>query len=115
MKVYVYFNLHKKVWSIKALEGPNKGRVIAHQPSITLTDVQFKVGKAGRLRVLREYRKNVHAGVVGYVGEVGDVPKAAQVVRYNPYLRGEFFDEEGQPVHSAKSVKLTADRKVWAW
>jgi hypothetical protein len=27
MKVFVYFNLHKRVFSVKALEGKDKGRV----------------------------------------------------------------------------------------
>ncbi len=65
MKVFVYFNLRKRCWSIKALEGPRKGRVIGHAKRVLLTDCTFKVSEAGRQRVLREKRKNVHAGVVG--------------------------------------------------
>ena len=65
MKVFCYFNLHKKLWSVKALEGPMKGRVIAHKRLITLAGAVPKVSEAGRQRVLRERRKNVHAGLVG--------------------------------------------------
>jgi hypothetical protein len=65
MKVFVYFNLHKKVWSVKALEGPNKGRVVAHRNALSLYHCTFKVSEAGRQRVIREQRKNVHAGIVG--------------------------------------------------
>ena len=65
IKVFVYFNLHKKVFSIKALEGPNKGRVIAHSTCVQLANVKLKVGRAGRLKVLESKQKNVHAGVVG--------------------------------------------------
>ncbi len=65
MKVFVYFNLHRKCWSIKALDGCLKGRVIAHADKVLVRDVTFKVSEAGRQRVIREQRKNVHAGVVG--------------------------------------------------
>ena len=65
MKVFVYFNLHRKLFSVKALEGPDKGKVIGHTTYLWLKDVTFKVSEAGRQRVLREKRKNVHAGVVG--------------------------------------------------
>ena len=62
MKVFVYFNLHKKLWSIKSLES---GRVIGHATEVILRDCQFKVSQAGRARVIAEQRKNVHAGIVG--------------------------------------------------
>lgn len=65
MRVFVYFNLHKKCWSIRAMEGNQKGRVIAHAQAVELANCTFKVSEAGRQRVLREKRKNVHAGVVG--------------------------------------------------
>jgi hypothetical protein len=65
MKVFVYFNLHRKLFSIKALEGPHKGRVIGHAHTVALRDVTAKVSEAGRQRVLAEQKKNVHAGMVG--------------------------------------------------
>ncbi len=61
MRVYVYFNLHRKCFSIKALEGAMKGRVIAHRDNVLLFHTTFKVSQAGRERVIREKRKNVHA------------------------------------------------------
>lgn len=65
MRVFIYWNLHRACWSIKALEGADKGHVIAHAKNWCLGGVRFKVSEAGRQRVLREQRKNVHAGVVG--------------------------------------------------
>ena len=64
MKVFVYYNLHRKVWSVKALEGENKGRVIAHRDMVVLRNPEGKVSQAGRKRVLQEQRKNVHAGII---------------------------------------------------
>ena len=100
MKVFVYFNLHKKVWSIKALEGERKGRVIAHKEFVILGDAKAKVSEAGRQRVLRERKKNVHAGLVGeWLNEVeGKLLDASllddcinpHMVVYNPYKYATF-------------------------
>jgi hypothetical protein len=97
MKVFVYFNLHKKVWSVKALEGENKGRVIAHREIVHLTNAKPKVSEKGRQRVLRERRKNVHAGVVGeWHQEIPDFEWGVDIVFpvYNPYKGGKFVDRD---------------------
>ena len=65
IRVRVYYNLHRKVWSIKAMEGPQKGRVIHHADVVHLTDARPVVSEAGRQRVLRERKKNVHAYIEG--------------------------------------------------
>ena len=115
MKVFVYFNLHKKVWSVKALEGPRKGLVIQHAKELSLRDVKFKVSKAGRERVLREKRKNVHAGIEGYiVDNVSDVITWSKMVSYNPYKADHFYCKEtNEPVFNAQRVFM-AERTVWA-
>lgn len=111
MKVFVYFNLHKKCWSVKALEGERKGRVIRHTNELTLRDVTFKVSEAGRQRVLREQRKNVHAGAVGTLCD--PIPRENwERVSYNPYKAGHFSDVNGNPVYNTEYAVL-ADKKVW--
>lgn len=65
MRVFVYYNLHRHCLSIRAVEGPARGRVVLHASAVELENVSFKVSAAGRARVLRERSKNVHAGVVG--------------------------------------------------
>jgi hypothetical protein len=105
MRVFVYYNLHKKVWSIKALEGESKGRVIRHAATLMLTDCTFKVSEAGRQRVLRERRKNVHAGVVGQLVDPIVMTDAAIAVTYNPYLYESFvISETTQSCHKADHV-----------
>lgn len=88
-KVFVYFNLHKKVFSVKAMEGRNKGRVIAHAATVTLANGITKVSAAGRARVLAEKVKNVHAGVQGQLTGLGEDAtfdfSEAQAITYNPY------------------------------
>ena len=106
MRVFVYFNLHRKLWSVKALSGPMRGRVVAHRDALALSDCTFKVSEAGRQRVLREQRKNVHAGVIGYLSDATPAPHATPV-SYNPY-KGPTFTckDSGAPVHRAASVAL---------
>lgn len=115
---FVYRNLNDKCWSVKALEGPNKGRVVLHARYVAISgaDGEFRVSEAGRQRVLRTQRKNVHAGVVGsiycadVIAERYDVPTSHRIpcptdyksdvinpdhtayrsVLYNPYENSEF-------------------------
>lgn len=99
MRVFVYFNLHKKCFSIKALEGDRKGRVIAHSDTVVLEGCKLMVSEAGRQRVLREKRKNVHAGVSGtwihYCTNRADnafdfLSTVGRQVTYNPYKYDSF-------------------------
>lgn len=125
IKVFVYFNLHKHCWSIKALSGESKGRVIGHAHAVEIHDVVFKVSEAGRQRVLREKRKNVHAGIVGTlwaytpadgggnIPPVHDVPREA--VTYNPYKGPTFTSrQDGRAVHKAGAV-IANGRDVTAY
>jgi hypothetical protein len=97
IRVFVYYNLHKKKWSIKALEGVCKNKVIGHADVVQLKDVTPKVSQAGRNRVIKEQCKNVHAGITGiltgytglnYLDLVGD--DCWQEITYNPYLYETF-------------------------
>lgn len=112
MRVFVYFNLHKKCFSVKALEGENKGRVIAHTHDIRILAPSFKVSEAGRQRVLRERKKNVHAGVVGWYNSAVNVEKISDEytpigVKYNPYIYSSFVDMNEKPVTYAATAHLT--------
>jgi hypothetical protein len=131
VKVFVYFNLHQKVWSIRAEDGQYRGKVLAHARQVHLTDVVFKVSEAGRQRVLAEGRKNVHAGVsgelVGVFGTVGRrrypvslpvayrdevfVPMPDEAgVSYNPHKDGSFVRRsDGAPVSHATDVRMLAN------
>lgn len=119
MKVFVYFNLHRKLFSVKALEGPNKGKVISHTTYLWLKDVTFKVSEAGRQRVLREKRKNVHAGVVGIMScdifeDYMFASKAFMLedrvaLTYNPYRFSSFVNKEtSEPVKHAQYCFVSA-------
>lgn len=102
-KVWVYFNLHKKLFSVRY-----KGRVIAHLNKVFLANALFKVSEKGRQRVLRESKKNVHAFVVGNLEE-GSL-KNGVALTYNPYLFENFVTQiEHKAVQSAKFVMLSVE------
>ena len=113
LRVFVYFNLHKKLFSIKSLEGIHKGKVIGHTSDLVLKDCEFKVSEAGRQRVLKEKRKNVHAGVVGFITTVdlmlltGDRELLIRVT-YNPYKLPYFhYKDSNEKVLTSEVVQLS--------
>jgi hypothetical protein len=131
MKVQIYWNIRKKLWSMRY-----KGKVIWHADEVVLHKCKFKVSEAGRQRVLRENRKNVHAVVEGELcharGTDPSVPvpsgkytdcyrshrfwqsdvkfPGGDAVTYNPYRDESFVTVEGhEPVATAQWVKMTVD------
>ena len=66
MKVDVYFNLHKKLLSVR-----HKGRVIHHSNYVKIINPTFVVSEAGRQRVIREKRKNFNMkSGSGFIGSL---------------------------------------------
>lgn len=103
--VKVYRNLNKGCLSVVAMTGENKGRVVAYTDQLRLLNAVFKVSQSGRERVLRERRKNVHAGIVGEVSEF--IQETEIKVNYNPYEAGQFMAEGQNPVNYANSVSVS--------
>lgn len=114
--VDVYRNLRDQCWSVRAIHGPNKGRVIAHVHSLNLQDCEFRVSEAGRQRVLRERRKNVHACIRGTV--VASEAGKYTLVRYRPYDYKYFFVasdcQEYLPVFTATRAHLDPDGHMFS-
>lgn len=105
MKAWVYWNLHKDCWSVKIGKAP-----IQHFPQLTLSNVRFRVRRAGRERVNQERRKNVHAFAVGEL-VLGDVNRDGMVgVTYNPY-KYETFVEVGTelPIYGGEVVVMYSE------
>ena len=109
--VEVYKNLHKHCWSVR----DNKtGKVIDHVRNIHLADAKLVVRPAGRERVLKERRKNVHAFVKGSVSTVGGVPWDICEVVYDPYKHSSFVEKvTGKPVYHADHVFLSSLGNVY--
>ena len=124
-RVYVYRNLHKNCWSVR-----QDGLIVQHTKAVSLKDVRFLVGQTGRKRVLKEKRKNVHAGISGYLMGFREshkdinvprspaaafFPNSAQVV-YNPYKYKTFVKTEDRTaVKKARFASLSIDNGVFAY
>jgi len=96
-RLYVYWNLHKKTWSVR-----QSGKIVGHSDLVFLKDCRFLVGKAGQARVRREGKKNVHAGVSGYLAMNAEFCNADYhntdrdcFVMYNPYKHDTFVQRTG--------------------
>lgn len=116
MRVFVYWNLHKGLWSVKALEGPDKGRVIKRAATVLLGGAEGRVSEAGRQRVLREKRKNVHAGIVGRLVHASDEPletAGSLRVSYNPYKGDHFYYSDTGEAYEGSAWALLQDKGVW--
>lgn len=106
--VYIYFNLHKKTFSIR-----HKGKVVAHTDSVRVSDPNFKVYESGRQRVINEKRKNVHAFIVAPIasirGEKGNID-GWDAITYNPYRDATFVRKENrEAIHSAYEAYMYVD------
>lgn len=128
-KVFVYMNLHasrkegRPVYSVKALSGPHKGRVIIRSPEVLIKDAAGKVSESGRQRVLREERKNVHAGIVGELVAVGDSAWRTgpnhrkhlggwRKVTYNPYKYTGFVYKDDETSFLGSQLAYLGQRGV---
>jgi hypothetical protein len=112
-RVQVYRNLNQPgvTWSVRDAQ---TGRVVAHEHSITLSDVRFHVQPAGQQRARREQVRNVHAYIAGHpVLDLPDLPWRA--ARYHPFTTDHFIDlRSGSRVPDGVMIRLDADGLCWA-
>ena len=117
MRVAVYYNLHKSCWSVRALEGPDKGRIVAHEPRLTLTNCKMAVQPGGNAKVRREGRKTVHAFIRGdWTGADLFDSGAWERITYNPYKNTSFVSvADGREVSEAAVCVFTDERPFWGY
>jgi hypothetical protein len=90
-QVRCYWNFHRKLFSVQ-VKGEKGWRVAGHARNIRLENVRFKVNEAGRERVLRERKKNVHAMIHGTICAQRLVDgNGGFYVSYNPYYLNRFY------------------------
>lgn len=113
-RVMCYWNLHRKCFSLKSTK---TGRVIAHRQHVTLFNATTRVSEAGRQRVIREKRKNVHAGIVGEVDLSGpdatviwpELVYGSRRITYNPYKGPNFVHDDLTPVSGEFTAMLSTN------
>ena len=118
-KVEVYFNLHKKCWSIRQAGVP-----VVHSDFVEIKEPQFVVQQGGNARVRREKRKNVHAYIQGMkmreslIDDYGTGIELCewQKITYNPYKHKSFVlvKNESVAVREAWFIEIRKDG-VWAY
>jgi len=115
-KVEIYRNLHNGTFSVR-----RNGKVVYHLENhqiLRLTDAKFAVQPAGRAKVIREKKKNVHAFIRGTVDKEGgylgqDPPHEIFEVSYNPYESDKFLKEPNTttrrkiPIYTAPRVAIS--------
>jgi len=101
-RVRVHFNLHTHLWSITAMDGERRGRVVAHYDGFALTGCRLIVSQAGRNRVLAQRCRLVHAWVEGLAAPFSYPPTGAVGFTYNPYRAATFTRRDtGAAIESA--------------
>ena len=108
--VRVYWNLHKKVFSVQTRQ-PKGWRVHSHHDELLLNDPHFKVSRAGNQRVRDTGVKNVHAYVTGEWTWGNEAKPYSEWydVEYNPYKYRKFMCG-GIPVYEARTAHLKLGR-----
>ncbi len=119
LRVDIYRNLNRETgtFSIRAAEGPHRGRVLGHAQQVELSECTFHVSARGRARVLERRRKEVHAVIRGVLQAASTqvqerassltlclaaFGEPARQVTYDPYRYATFVDKE--TLHSVGSA-----------
>ena len=117
MRVRVYWNLHKKMYSV---QDAKTGRVIHYTTAISLQNCKLSVRKAGQERARREGKKNVHAFVTGTYYSLGKNFKTAmwsdgaREVTYNPY-KNDTFMRKGEPIFASPLITMGSFTRPSVW
>ena len=111
MRVEVYFNLHKKTFSVRSAKS---GKVLLHTDEVHIENPEFVVRQSGRNRVLSEGRKNVHAFVRGDATFFRYTNRPMlDTLTYNPYKYVSFVDKKTEePVYKASRAWLSVTDKI---
>lgn len=112
-KVRIYRNLHKKLYSVQEKVN-GRWKVVEHTNDINLINVTFKVSEAGRQRVIKEKRKNVHAAMIGErFPFIPNSPVYRDEVTYNPYKSPHFMvKSQDKPLDKAKYVQIVNGKVI---
>ena len=104
-KVKVYRNLNNGKISIQ-----QSGLIVGHCDKIILQSCEFIVNQSGRLRVVNEKRKNVHAFITGYVSGNLEISSKRLPVTYNPYRFDSFvMVDSTKPVKKATMASVSSN------
>lgn len=104
-RIRVYRNLNRPtLFSVVALTGDYKGKVMGYAPVVGLANVSLKVSEKQRQGVLTKQVRTVHAFAEGDLVELAsELPEScnrqpSKVVTYQPYRKAHFFDRDAPDI-----------------
>ncbi|WP_273206757.1 hypothetical protein [Marinobacter subterrani] len=116
LPVRVYRNLNRPgLYSIVALSGASKGKVVGYAPAVALKAIRFKVSEKTRQTVLAKQERSIHAYAEGtFVTTAFDLPdhleaNESNTITYRPYESGHFHHR------SAPATPVWRSDFAWAW
>ena len=109
MRVELYWNIPKKKYSVRALEGEHKGKVFTHTRHAQITNGRFVVQQGGQNLVRESGQKNVHAFIRGYLNvdewhEEYAKKMLWRRVRYNPHVDDFFMVQKFSDMSQYKPI-----------
>ena len=93
-RVKVYFNLQKDCLSVIDAE---TGLLYCHAHRVEIHNAKFRVQEAGRQRVIKNKRKNVHAYIIGDCHDIGEVSKERHYLRNGKVEKYDICDCGDKP------------------
>lgn len=109
--VLVYRNLNNGLLSIK-----QNNLIVAHADLVYMVNCSFVVNQKGRLRVIKEKRKNVHAYVSGFLAKPNEFlgERLSTQISYNPYTHEYFKNKEtNEKISVARFCYINAKGKIF--
>ena len=109
-RVEVYRNLHTGTLSVR---DARTKKVVGHAHTVMLEDATLKVSEAGRLRAVREGRRNVHAFAVG-VETARTLAPSGDRISYNPFRAPHFYFADTQAAAELRGDAIVVPAGVYA-
>lgn len=96
VEVYRCLNRKGKIYSLR-----QNGLVVGHTSKVVIANPEFIINPSGKLRCIKENKRNVHAYVKGFVQNYKDIrmSKYLGMLVYNPYKHKSFKRQIKGSVH----------------
>ena len=112
MKAQIYFNLHKKTWSMKTqqlnAQGKKVWRVTEYSDSVLFRPEKYVSREGTRQRIIARKQKEICAFVQGEIIQL-DAAKPSQLgdtISYNPYFENFFYSDHDKKEIDPKKYSL---------
>lgn len=108
VKIYRYLNRKGYIFSIM-----QNNKVVAHTDFFVVKNPEFKINKSGKNRVLKTNERNVHAFIVGYLGNDDDILNSfSWELRYSPFELNGFCIDIGDDLVEINETKTAYIDKI---